>query len=71
MGITPDCVTASGLQIVWQAKRKQKDTENAARAVRGPAATPWVSNPIGTYLPRYLAPLVPTSLGTSPVGLGT
>ena len=45
--------------------------ENAARAVRGQAATPEYPPSLGTYLPRYPAPLVPTSLNTCPKGLGT
>ena len=34
--------------------------ENAARAVRGQNATPEYPSPLGTYLPGYPAPSVPT-----------
>ena len=42
------------------------------RSVRGAGAGthPRVPTLPGTYLPRYLAPWVPTSLGTYPRGLG-
>ena len=45
--------------------------ENAARAVRGQVPAPGYPPPLGTSLPGYPAPVVPTSLGTYPTGSGT
>ena len=37
----------------------------------GTGSHSWVPTPLGTHIPRYPVPSVPTSLGTYPKGLGT
>ena len=52
--------------------KKVMEHENGRQRGAGAGSRSWVPAPLGTYLPGYLAPWVPTprGVGASPRGVG-